>query len=50
MDKFIIINNKVKIRNPCFNQNNIYSGDINNFLFTDKSRFINQEKKLKDVL
>ena len=51
MDKFIIINDKVKIRNPCFDQNNIYSGDINNFSFNDKSRFINQQKNyqlLKD--
>ena len=51
MDKFIIINDKVKIRNPCFDQNNVYSGDINNFSFTDKSRFINQQKNyqlLKD--
>ena len=44
MDKFIIIKDKVKVRNPCFDQNNIYSGDINNFSFTDKNRFINQEK------
>ena len=44
MDKFIIIKDKIKVRNPCFEQNNIYNGSIDNFSFTDKNRFINQYK------
>ena len=51
MDKFIIIKDKVKVRNPCFDTTNYYSGLINNFSFTDKKRFINQENNyqmLKD--
>ena len=52
MEKFIIIKDKLKIRNPCYNQSNIYDGHIDGFLFTDKDRNINQDKnytRLKDI-
>ena len=45
MEKYIIIKDKVKVRNPCFEQNNIYEGSIDNFSFNDKNRSINQLKK-----
>lgn len=51
---YFYLNDKRKIRNPCFEANkNEYDGDINNFNFTDKDRNINQQNNfdmLKETL
>jgi hypothetical protein len=53
MNKYIIISDKVKVKNPCYLCENNYMGKIEDFNFKDKNRNINQENNyllLQDTL